>query len=182
MDNKITTASKYFVSFNTIALVPIWIENKLYTRVIENHTEFIVKMKPNTIIKKSLIFYGNSFKHATLFSRESIGRLHKLPLMISHDFGIPLIMIPTLSPESDGNIWVSFSAIDRYSINARNECVVHFTNSQELPVNVSHSTMCRQFAHSYFLTNHFQKTREKINHPYSLSKITYRPNQQKSDR
>jgi len=182
MDNKISAASKYFVSFNTIALVPIWIENKLYTRVIENHTEFLVKMKPSSIIKKSLIFYGNSYKHATTFSRESIGRLHKLPLMISHDFGIPLIMIPTLSPESDSTMWISFSAIDRYSLNARSECLVHFTNSQELPVNVSHSTMCRQFVLSIFLMKHFQKTRENINHPYSQSKITFMPNQHKLDR
>jgi len=177
MDKKIIAASKYYVSFNTIALVPVWMENKLYTRVIENHTEFLVKMKPSTIIKKSLVFYGNSYKHATLFSRESIGRLHKLPLMISHDFGIPLIMMPTLSAESDSNIWISFSAVERYSLNSHSECLVHFTNSQELPVNVSYSTMCRQFVLSHFLTNHFQKMREKINHPFSQSKLAFRPNQ-----
>lgn len=175
MGEKFSTTSNYLVSFNTVALVPIWIENNLYTRVIENHTEFLVKMKPISIIKKSLVFYGNSYKHATFFSRESIGRLHKLPLMISHDFGVPLIMMPTLSAESEGNIWISFSAIDRYSINSHSQCLVHFTNSQVLPVNVSHSTMCRQFVLSHFLTNHFQKTRDQMNHPFSQSKLTYTP-------
>ena len=121
MDKKFSAASNYLVSFNTIALVPIWIENNLYTRVIENHIEFLVKMKPSAIIKKSLIFYGNSYKLATFFSRESIGHLHKLPLMISHDFGVPLIMMPTLSAESEGNIWISFPAIDSYSINSHNQ-------------------------------------------------------------
>jgi len=171
MEKKRFATSNYFVSFNTIALVPVWVENNLYTRVVENHAEFLVKMKPSSIVKKSLIFYGNSYKHATLFSRESIGRLHKPPLLISHDFGVPLIMFPTLSGESDGNIWLSFSAIDRFSINSHNQCLVHFTNSNILPVNVSHSTMCRQFTNSYFLTNHYQKTREKINHPFSQSKL-----------
>lgn len=173
MDKKISTASNYFISFNTIALVPVWIENKLYTRVIENHTEFLVRMKPSTIVKKSITFYGNSYKHATFFSRESIGHLHKLPLMISHDFGVPLIMMPTLSPESEGTIWISFSAIERYSLNTHNQCVVHFTNSQVLSVNVSYSTMCRQFVLSHFLTNHFQKTRDQMNYPFSKSKLTY---------
>ena len=177
MDKKFSTVSNYLVSFNTIALVPIWIENKLFTRVFENNIEFIVKLKPITIIKKSLAFYGNSYKHALFFSRESIGPMHKLPLMLSHDFGVPLIMMPTLSPESDSNIWVSFSAIDLYSINSHNHCVVHFTNSQLLPVNVSHSTMCRQFVLSQFLTNQFQKTRDKMNHPLSQSKLTYMPTQ-----
>ncbi|MCZ8537514.1 competence protein ComK [Paenisporosarcina quisquiliarum] len=175
MDKKFSAASNYLVSFNTIALVPIWIENNLYTRVIENHIEFLVKMKPSAIIKKSLIFYGNSYKLATFFSRESIGHLHKLPLMISHDFGVPLIMMPTLSAESEGNIWISFSAIDSYSINSHNQCLVHFTNSQVLPVNVSYSTMCRQFVLSHFLTNRFQKTRDQMNHPFSQSKLTYLP-------
>jgi len=179
MDKKFTATSNYTVSFNTIALVPIWIENKLYTRVIENHTEFLVKMRPSAIIKKSLAFYGNSYKQATFFSRQSLGRLHKLPLMISHDFGVPLIMMPTLSAESEGSIWISFSSIDLYSINSHNQCVVHFTNSQALPVNVSHSTMCRQFVLSQFLSKHFQKTREKINHPFSQSALTYIPPNQK---
>jgi competence protein ComK len=178
MDKKFSATSNYVVSFNTIALVPIWIENNLYTRVIENHTEFLVKMKPGAIIKKSLIFYGNSFKRATFFSRESIGPLHKLPLMISHDFGVPLIMMPTLSAESDANIWMSHSAIDRFSLDAHNGCLVHFTNTQVIPVHVSHTTMCRQFAHSQFLMNHFQKTREKINHPFSQSKLSFISNRQ----
>lgn len=182
MDKKFSAASNYFVSFNTIALVPIWIENKLYTRVIENHMEFLVKMKPSAIIKKSLVFYGNSYKHATFFSRESIGHLHKVPLLISHDFGVPMIMMPTLSAESEGNIWISFSAIERYSLNSHNQCLVHFTNSQVLPVNVSYTTMCRQFVLSHFLINHFQKTREKMNHPYSQSKLTYMPTSKKPKR
>ncbi|WP_019413026.1 competence protein ComK [Paenisporosarcina sp. TG20] len=173
MDKKISITSNYLISFNTIALVPIWVENKLYTRVIENHIEFLVKMKPSTIVKKSITFYGNSYKHATVFSRESVGNLHKLPLIISHDFGVPLIMMPTLSPESDGTIWIAFSAVDRYSINTHNQCVVHFTNSQTLSVNVSHSTMCRQFVLSHSLTNQFQKTRDQINYPFSKSKPTY---------
>ena len=180
MEKKVTAASNYFVSFNTIALVPMWIDNHLYTRVIENHTEFLVKMKPSTIIKKSLLFYGTSYKQATFFSRESIGHLHKLPLLISHDFGIPLIMMPTLSAESEGSIWISYSAVDRYSLNSHNNCLVHFTNSQVLPVNVSYTTMCRQFVLSHFLTNHFQKTREKINHPFSQSRLAYPPSRQNS--
>jgi len=180
MDKKYSAVSNYTVSFNTIALVPLRIENKLYTRVIENHTEFLVKMRPSAIIKKSLTFYGNSFKNATFFSRQSLGRLHKLPLMISHDFGVPLIMMPTLSPESEGSIWVSFSAVDIFSINPYNQCVVHFTNSQSLPVNASHSTMCRQYSLSQFLSNQFQKSREKINHPFSQSSLGYlQPNRKK---
>ena len=182
MEKKISATTNYVVSFNTVALVPIWIENRLYTRVIENNIEFIVKMKPSAIIKKSLIFYGNSYKHATFFSRESIGPLHKVPLIISHDFGVPLIMMPTLSAESEGNIWISFAAIDSYSINSHNQCLVHFTNSQILPVNVSYTTMCRQFVLSHFLTNHFQKTRDQMNHPFSQSKLTYFPTRQNSKR
>lgn len=169
MDKNYSAASNYLVSFNTIALVPIRIENKLYTRVIENHNEFLVKMKPSFIIKKSLIFYGNTFKQATFFSREAIGRLHKPPLLISHDYGVPLVMFPTLSAESEGSIWIYSSAIDRFSLDSHNQCLVHFTNSIVLPVNVSLSTMFRQHSLSHFLAHEFQKKRNKIDHPFSQS-------------
>ncbi|WP_017379196.1 competence protein ComK [Paenisporosarcina sp. TG-14] len=169
MDKNCSAASNYLVSFNTIALVPIRIENKLYTRVIENHTEFLVKMKPSSIIKKSLIYYGNSYKLATFYSREVIGRVHKPPLLISHDYGVPLIMFPTLSGESEGSIWFSSSAIDFFTFDSHNRCLVHFTNSFVLPVNVSQSTMCRQHTFSHFLTRGFQKKRTKIDHPFSQS-------------
>lgn len=169
MDKNCSAASNYLVSFNTIALVPIRMEYKLYTRVIENHTEFLVKMKPSSIIKKSLIYYGNSYKLATFYSREAIGRIHKPPLLISHDYGVPLIMFPTLSAESEGNIWISSSAIDYFSLDSHKKCLVHFTNSSILPVNVSLSTMCRQHTFSHFLTRGFQKKRNKIDHPFSQS-------------
>lgn len=173
MNTQLSVASNYLVSFNTVSLEPIWIEHKLCTRVTENHAEFIVKMKPINIIKKSLLFYGTSYKHATFFSKEAIGNLHKVPIIVSHDFGHPLIMMPTLSPESDGNIWISFSAVDYYSQNSIGQCLVHFTNTKVIPVNVSYSTMCRQFVLCHFLTNHFQKTRQHIQQPYIQPKPTY---------
>ncbi|QBP40467.1 competence protein ComK [Paenisporosarcina antarctica] len=175
MDKNCSAASNYLVSFNTIALVPIRIENKLYTRVLENHTEFLVKMKPSSIIKKSLIFYGNTFKQATFFSREAIGRVHKTPLLISRDYGVPLVMFPTLSAESEGNIWISFSAVKWFSLDSHKQCLVHFTNSIVLPVNVSRSTMYRQYSLSHFLADEFQNRSNKIDHPFSQS-ILMSPN------
>lgn len=182
MKNHLSVASNYLVSFNTIALEPIWIEHKLCTRVIENHAEFIVKMKPINIIKKSLLFYGTSYKHAAFFSKEAIGNLHKVPIMVSHDFGHPIIMMPTLSSESDGNIWISFSAVDYYTQNSLGQCLVHFRNAKVVPVNVSYTTMCRQFVLCHFLTNHFQKTRQHMQQTYIQPKVTYLQSQMNQKR
>ncbi|AYC30127.1 competence protein ComK [Paenisporosarcina cavernae] len=167
--------SEYLVTFSTLALVPHTINGRLYTRVIENHAEFVVHQKPLTIIKKSLAFYGTTLSQSILYSRQIVGNLNKVPIILSHDFGSPLILFPTLSPESEHNIWIAFGAIDHYDQTVKGQCTVHFKRDKKLEVPSSFNTMCRQFFLCHYLTNHYMKMRETLNPPTTNSHMIYLP-------
>ncbi|MBO0603362.1 competence protein ComK [Sporosarcina sp. E16_3] len=163
MDKKRRIGS-YIVSFDTFLLLPVVKGNKISTRVIERNGELNVPRKPIHIVKKSCNYYGGSLQNSTNTAKLAIGKRHKTPIIIAHDFGVPYIFLPTMSPNSEQNSWVSYSAIDNIEPDNLG-CTLYLENGLTLKFDISATTMFRQFAVATLLEKNFLKKQRQLNRP-----------------
>jgi competence protein ComK len=160
-------SSKYHVSFDTFILQPVKKGNKIETRVMERDGELTVPRKPHHIISKSCIYYGGSLQNATNSTTDTIGIRHKIPIIVAHDYGMPCIFLPTMSPSSEQNVWLAFHAIN-YFLPDDMGCVVHFENGQSILLNISVATMQRQYSYAALLSKNFVYRQKQLNRPSSF--------------
>jgi len=162
----------FVISFETAVLESIRVQNKVYTRVTLNSgEEFVVNLKPYDIIKKSCSHYGTIIKLVKKNSRDAIGNVYKLPLVISHDYGIPCIFFPLLSEKSDFNVWFSLDAIQTFSSSDDGGCLIFLKNGKIIPVNSSPNTITTQFSRSSTLKNIHQTKMRKLSSNSLLPEI-----------
>lgn len=152
----------FLVSFETAALLPIVINNKVFTKVINFSGESaVIGKKPYDIVRHSCSYYGSSFQQAVKLSKEAVGNYLKLPILVAHDYGNPCILIPILSPKSDLNVWFSFRAIESF-YPSNDGCTIVLPNGQKIQVNSSPNTISRQVGFANILNMHFLKRMSRL--------------------
>jgi competence protein ComK len=161
-----TRTGQYIISFDTFMLEPIIANNKVTTRIIERNGEFVSSSKPLHIVRNSCSFYGGSLGNSTNIAKLAIGNRHKTPVIIAHDFGIPYIFLPTMSPSSELNTWIAHHSIENLEPHKLG-CTVRLENGLSIIVNVSANTMYRQLAFATFLEKDFLKKQRQLNRPDS---------------
>lgn len=171
MDKKKRTGS-YIVSFDTFLLQPVIKGNKVSTHVIERNGELNVPRKPIHIVRKSCDYYGGSLQNSTNTAKLAIGKRHKTPIIVAHDFGVPYIFLPTMSPNSELNVWVSYSAIDNIEQDNM-DCILSLENDLSFKVNISAATMYRQYAVATLLEKNFLKKQRQLNRPSKFDKFNF---------
>jgi len=154
--------ASYHISFETFALQPILDGATLSTLVIERTQQFIIPKSSEQIVKKSCDYYGENFQNVTNASRHILGKRHKTPIIIAHDFKRPYILLPTMSPSSAHNEWIALHAIENIRPNKMG-CIIYFENNQQIQVSVSATTIHRQYAFASFLYKDFLRKQESIN-------------------
>ncbi|WJY26156.1 competence protein ComK [Sporosarcina trichiuri] len=154
----------YLINSDTFVLQPIHADFKTTTRVIERHTEFSLPKKPIQIVRKTCELYGSSLKTRTLTARRALGNRHKTPIVVAHAFDTPYIFLPTMSPASDDNMWISYHAITDFKEESSG-CSIHLENGRIVKVNVSTPTMWRQFAFAALLERDFEKKQFMLQRP-----------------
>ena len=163
MDKKKRNVS-YIVSFDTFMLQPVIKGNKLSTRIIERNRELDIPGKPLHIVKESFSHYGGSLQNSMNTAKLTFGKRHKTPIILAHDFGVPYIFIPTMSPASELNTWILHSAIENIEEDNLGS-IIHFENNRSFKVNVSATTMYRQSAFATILEKNFYKKQRGLNRP-----------------
>ncbi|WP_166462426.1 competence protein ComK [Psychrobacillus vulpis] len=157
-----TDDKSFLVSFETAVLQPIQMNNKIFTKVTNISGETtIIGRKPYDIVRQSCSYYGSSFQQSVKLSKEALGNYHKLPTIIAHDYGNPCILIPTLSPKSDLNVWFSYRTIQSFH-SSEEGCVVVLTNGHSVLINSSAATISRQIAFANMLNIHFHKRMSRL--------------------
>lgn len=160
----------YIVSFDTFLLQPVIKGNEISTHVIERNGELSIPRKPIYIVRKSCDFYGGSLQNSTNTAKLALGKRHKTPIIVAHDFGIPYIFLPTMSPASELNVWISYSAI--VNIEPDNmDCIIHLENGRSFKVNISAATMYRQYAVATLLEKNFLKKQRQLNRPSTFDEF-----------
>jgi len=168
---------RYFLSFDTLMLQPKEEGTKIFTRVIERNRTVAVPKKPIHIVTGSCTFYGSSYTTVMSTSRRLFGdNTQKAPLLLANAFGIPFIFIPTLSPLSDQNVWISYHAIDFYEIDGLGTSVT-LENGRKYKLDISVQTMNRQYAFAKLLERDFLKRQRS----YDRTSFLFPPNGQSTD-
>ncbi|NYF23886.1 competence protein ComK [Sporosarcina sp. JAI121] len=152
----------YIVSFDTFMLQPVIKDNQVSTQVIERNGVVHVPRKPLHIVKKSCEYYAGSFQNSTNNAKLVIGKRHKLPIIVAHDFGVPYIFLPTMSPSADQNTWISHNAIENIEEHDLGS-VILLENGQSFVLNVSATTMHRQHSFATILEKIFLKKQRQLN-------------------
>ncbi|MFJ7932789.1 competence protein ComK [Sporosarcina sp. NPDC096371] len=159
--------SNYIISFDTFMLQPIVTGNTLSTLVVERNGELRVSKKPIHIVKSSCDYYGGSLRGSTNAAKLALGNRHKTPIIVAHDFGIPYIFLPTMSPNSEHNTWISYNAID-HIVPDNMGSIIFLENNRTFKLNVSATTMYRQFSFAKLLEKNFLHKQRQLNRPSSF--------------
>lgn len=143
--------SPYVISTSTFVLQTVQKESSLKTLIVEGDRTFIHPRKPLHLIRAACKHYGTSYSVAKNHARYILHKQHKVPILIAFDHGIPLIMIPTMSPTSEQNVWIAFHSIVNFKADERGNTIIDLMNNRSITVNISQATMQRQLALAYIL-------------------------------
>lgn len=143
----------YAISSKTLALMPLKKENRVYTIVIEDNRQFIVKKRPLRVVIDSLITYGKTYEEVVRFSQRHLTIQQKFPICVklAQDI-IPMnIFFPTESPHVPTNVWLSLDGIEGFDAKGNGEMIIHLRNKQSIVLNLSTNILYRQISQSHFL-------------------------------
>lgn len=159
MNNKNMIVDSYTVTKDTYIIEPIIHEDKIFSRIYDKSGEVIVSNKPLYVIRRSCRNVGNNFNFARQISKNFFGEeKHKLPIIISFEYGIPSVFFPILSPFSPNNIWVGINGI----INIRrdgNNTEITLKDGREVMLQINYSSFCVQYVCAMMLFKHAQTKR-----------------------
>jgi competence protein ComK len=154
--------TRYHLSFDTLMLQPKREGTKTFTRVIKRHNTLTVAKKPIHIVTGSCTFFGTDYKTVMNTSKRLFGsNKQKAPVLVAIAFGHPLILIPTLSPMSDQNVWISYHGIDFFEEDGLGTSVT-LENGRRYKLDISIPTMHRQYALARLLERDFLKTQRTM--------------------
>ena len=112
------------------------------TMVIEKDRKFNVQMDCFKLLKKSCIWYGNSYNIQRQFVIDKFNFSIKTPIVMNGKDII--IFFPTCSPSSKECIWVSYNNVDRY-VKEEDYTKIYFKGGKILNISASYSTMCESY-------------------------------------
>ncbi len=172
--NKIRCLNEYEVNIYTMTILPILLENKLCSRIIEIDEELIVKMKPIEVVDRSCKYFGSSLKGRKEGTRELMGITHKPPIIIEPSNQI--FLFPTASPSSTECAWLSHSHIIKHSPAGNGTTNITFRNKKIINFDISKGSFENQLFHTAqlrtIISSRMEKKERRMNffvHPSELS-------------
>ena len=152
----------YHISFNTYLIVPVKHGEKLYSHVYDKSGEYVVEQKPLYIVRNSCNVLGNNYNNAKKIAKCFLGKeKHKLPIVVTHDFGIPNVFFPLLSPSSSNNIWIGLHAITNIR-RLKEFTEITLKNGTELVLPLNYASFCSQYVSATMLQKHVAHQRSTI--------------------
>ena len=168
--------TRYHISYDTLMLLPKEEGNKVFTRVIERNRTLTVAKKPIQIVTSSCTFYGSTYKTVMNASRRLFGdNKHKAPFILTNVFAVPLIFIPTLSPQSDQNVWISYHAIEFFEEDGLGTTVT-LVNGEKYKLDISIPTLHRQYSLARMLETDYVKAQRIMDRSSFLFPFNGQPN------
>jgi competence protein ComK len=132
----------FAVSRYTMGVFPIHHSTSVWSKVVEEDGEYVVKKRPIEVIEKSCLYYGASLKGRKDGTKEIIGISHKAPLAIEPENEI--YVFPTISPSDPQCIWLSHLHIRHHEHAALGKTRIVFRNGQAIELPVSHHSFVNQ--------------------------------------
>ena len=147
--------NKSCIGINTKALLPVFDNGYLYTKLYDEDTSYIVKNSPLNILKDSIIGYGSDYQGAKNSSKSYLGGSYSLPLQISGQHRI--YMFPTHTCRDSECAWI---ALDHYkgcdSVDNR-KCLLHLSNQITICINCKASLLMKRYNNALKLKDRIEK-------------------------
>lgn len=131
----------YLINENTCALVPI---KQTVTKIIENNKEYRVNCDIYTIVNNSCKFYGSSYNGRIEGSKNLLGKIYKIPIIIDERNNITFF--PTTSPRLSNNMWIAFNNILELKKKDKNTLILFKTGKKfiiRIPYNQIYNQMVK---------------------------------------
>ncbi len=180
MSKKNHRALSYTICANTYALLPYTDGHRIWMRVIEDRSEFVVEEAVYKTVTTSCRFYRASLESATLYAQKAVGVKHKPPIIIGEYYGNPLIFFPTHSPKNKECVWFNYDAIDLIESDSTGKgSIIYLSNSETVYLDVSPIALRNQHSFAGSLRRYFKKAQRVHNHPMAyVTKRTFPPRKQ----
>lgn len=130
----------YEINSETLMIIPI---GRNESKVYEIDGNFVVKLSPLSIIKKSCLFFGSSYDGRREGVKNIIGVDMKVPILIEESRNI--IFFPTANCVNHNAIWISYNNIIKYSKFNEFSTVVYFHNQNEIKIDVKFNLIDNQY-------------------------------------
>lgn len=154
----------YIISSETLVFKTHYQGERRKTLIIEKDKKFLYAQQPMHLIRASCNYYSTTLEVITSFAKKVLNNRQKVPVLLSATYGVPLILIPTLSASSDHNIWIAFHAISNFKSNEPGYTIIELSNNQTIKIQVSESIIRRQISLAYLLQLDYHR---RFSHFYS---------------
>ena len=138
--NIIKKVCNYTITNSTFVLKSTQINNRIQTTIYDKHGQSIIDQRPLKLVRNNCRLHGTSYEAALAHAKEFFGEnRHKLPIVISMEYGNPCVIFPIFSPYSETNCWVVLHPI----INIQqhdDETIVTFSNMTEVTLPIQYKT------------------------------------------
>ncbi|WAA13030.1 competence protein ComK [Fervidibacillus halotolerans] len=149
-DKKWKLHEEFYLSPQTMAILPIQYGSKTYSKILELNREITTPYKPLDVIKKSCRFYASSYDGRREGTKELIGVTHKAPIVIDPIQSI--YVFPTASPTSPKCAWISYEHVIDYRPVSKMKTEVTLQNDVTIQLSIS----TYSFENQLFRTAHLQ--------------------------
>lgn len=125
----------YVANQSTMAILPYYVDDKLFTKIIEEEREFIVSRRPIDIINYSCKYYGGSYNGQKEGTKTLINITHKSPIAVEpHNM---IFFFPTASPSKSHCAWISYVYVLSQKSAENGKTNVVFTNRKTIELEIS---------------------------------------------
>lgn len=159
MIKPINSITSYIISNSTYLLETVTTNNRIHTTIYDKHGISKIDQKPIKIVRTTCRLHGTSLEAATETAKHFFGsNRHKLPIVVSVEYGNPCILFPLFSPHSAANIWINLNSI----INIHEEedgTRITFTNMTEKILPIQCKSFNQQYVRAMMYYKHILRSR-----------------------
>lgn len=145
MTNEPFFVPSYIVSSTTFLLRPHISHDKIHTIIYDKQGKIMFADKPLKIIRSTCRMHGTTFTAIQRKAKLFFGNArHKLPILLTTDYGNPCIFFPLFSPHSPNNAWINLHAITNIK-EVGEETIVTLSISTEVTLPIHYKSFNQQY-------------------------------------
>ncbi|MEK4228453.1 competence protein ComK [Solibacillus sp. FSL H8-0538] len=154
MNKDFRYVTSYIASNTTFLLRSITANGKTHTIIHDKQGKVKFAQKPIKIVRATCRIHGTTFEAAQKMAKLFFGdNRHKLPIMISIDYGNPCVFFPLFSPHSTSNIWVNLQSITNI-VERGDETIITLTDMSEEVLPIHYKSFNQQYVRAMMFYKH----------------------------
>lgn len=157
--NKIKKVCNYAITSSTYLLKSVELNSRVQTVIYDKHGTSTMNHRPLKLVRDTCRLHGTSYEAALAHAKSFFGpNRHKLPIVVSMEYGNPCIILPLYSPYSATNIWVCLNPI----INIQqlgDETLLTFTNMTEVVLPIQCKTFNQHYVRAMMYYKYVMRSR-----------------------